>query len=266
MLIRFKGSAVHNLTITGSLREPNYEGLLLGKDIMVHADIHDGQEIIITRIGADSWGNRIRTVVHTSKNFGDAVVCGSLTKFLSPGELTCVIGEVYLDDINMKRYTDGAFPIFDLGFDPQTNTNNMNGNLDFQFSNHIIKGVYTGDANFTSAQKARAGLYRLYAQATIMGLVVNKTHPDCLQGSAELPGSVMNAAGLKQYKSVTVYNQSVGGAADTYAVPMPEGTVMTTGAMASFAKLGETVNIISYVISTEPLAGKIVLTDGVTVI
>ena len=44
-----------------------------------------------------------------------------------------------------------------------------------------------------------------------------------------------------------------GGIADTYAVPMPEGVVMTTGAMASFANIGEKVSVASYIMSKEKI-------------
>lgn len=265
MFERFKGSAIHNLIIT-SCGDSLNEGLFLDRKIMDLADLQEGQEIIITRIGADSWGNRIRTIVFSSENEGEAKVCGSLSKFLSVGELTCVIGEFYLDADKMNKFNKSGFPIFDLGFAPDTNKDNKNGNLDFQFSNRTKKGIKLGSPDYFLALKSRVGLQRMYAKSMVIGLKVNKTHPDCLQGSAELPGSVMVGANIQKYKSVTVYNQSQGGAADTYAVPMPEGVVMTTGAMASFAKIGESVNIVSYVISSTPIERTIIFTNGEKII
>ena len=64
-----------------------------------------------------------------------------------------------------------------------------------------------------------------------------------------MPKSVMEKVDMTQYKSVSVYNSTKGGVADTYVVPMPEGIVMTTGAMASFAQIGEHVSVASYVMS-----------------
>lgn len=80
MMLRFKGSAIHNLRILNS-NKAGLEGLYLGVDIMSAADLYNGQEVIITSIGGDSWKNRIKTVVHESNKEGDATVSGSLTKF-----------------------------------------------------------------------------------------------------------------------------------------------------------------------------------------
>lgn len=92
---------------------------------------------------------------------------------------------------------------------------------------------------------------------------INKTHPDCLHGSAEIPQSMLDAVGIRQYQSVSVYNTSVGGVADTYAVAMPEGTIMTTGAMASFAKLNDYVNVAAFDVTDCVIKPRICYTDGV---
>ena len=91
---------------------------------------------------------------------------------------------------------------------------------------------------------------------------INKTHPNCLQGSAEIPSELMQKAGLEKYQSISVYNLVRGGVADTYVVPTPPKIIMTTGAMANFAKIGEKVNVASYVIGVEKITPKIILTDG----
>ena len=67
-------------------------------------------------------------------------------------------------------------------------------------------------------------------------------------------------------KFVTVYNATYGGFADTYAVPMKEWIVMTTGAMATFAPIGTTVNIISFALSRKKLDLLITYTNGKNVI
>lgn len=266
MFVKFKGSAIHNLVITGVNTEAAIEGIYLGKDIMHKANIMDGEEIIITRIGADSWGNRIKTIAFASDGLGVAEVCGSLSHFLNVGEKTCVIAEIYNSKDYMDDYNQEKFPIFDLGFNPDTNNDNLDGNLDFQYFGHTVKGVNIDDEIFKVACEYRNTLLRAYVQSMICGLRVNKTHPDCLQGSAELPGSVMEKAGIQKYKSVSVYNNTQGGIADTYAVSMPEGVVMTTGAMASFAKIGECVNIVSFVLDTKTPQYCVVNTDGTKVI
>ena len=43
----------------------------------------------------------------------------------------------------------------------------------------------------------------MFLEAIVTNLQVTKTHPDCLQGSAELPKSVMDKIGISQYKSVS---------------------------------------------------------------
>ena len=263
MFEKFKGSAIHNLVITGVKENDEIEGIFLGEDILKSADIYEGEEIIITRIGADSWGNRIRTIAFKSNKDGDAIISGSLKKFLKIGEMTCVIAEVYNSDEKMNEYRENKYPIFDLGFDPKTNKDNLCGALDLQYFSFTRKNVDFKDDETVKAIHGRTGLLRSFAKSMVCGLVVNHTHPDCLQGSAELPASVMEKAGLERYKSVSVYNVSIGGIADTYAVPMPEGTVMTTGAMASFAKIGESVNVVSYILSEVSPVIDIVKTDGV---
>lgn len=43
---------------------------------------------------------------------------------------------------------------------------------------------------------------------------------------------------------------------------MPEGTVMTTGAMACFAKIGDVVNVATFDISPSEVVPTICYTDG----
>lgn len=72
----------------------------------------------------------------------------------------------------------------------------------------------------------------------------------------------MTKASVEKYQSVSVYNSSKGGVADTYAVPMPPKIVMTTGAMAQFAKKGEIVNVATYVIGKRNVVPVIIFTNG----
>jgi aspartate 1-decarboxylase len=121
-------------------------------------------------------------------------------------------------------------------------------------------------AGLESLKKQRKNFKRTVLSNLIIGLKINNTHPDCLHGSAEIPNTIMNACDLKQYQHVLVYNATLGGAADTYSVPMPEGIIMTTGAMAKFAKLGEVVNVSSFIETAENVNPKIVLTDGTNIL
>lgn len=260
---RFKCSAIHNLLITNSSESATLnEGIVIPKRIMDIVDIRNGQEVILTKVGAGNWKNRIRTFVIEGKDDNEVEIRGSLTKFLEKGDLTCIITEAYLNEKKLDEYNNQEFAIFDLGFDPMTNQDNSICTLDLQYANEKHRNIDINSKEFIEQKLKRKKLLKVFAQSIILGLKINKTHPDCLQGSAELPASVMIGANLQEYKSVSVYNATQGGVADTYAVPMPEGIVMTTGAMASFATIDNEVNVVSYVLSEKKVKQSIVVTDG----
>lgn len=256
----FKSSAIHNLRIQEVSCKG--EGIMLPQNIMEAINLKNYQEVIITHIGAGSWKNRIHTFVISGAENSPVVVRGSLSKFLNKGDLTCLIAEAYNDSMMMKRYHDNLLPILDYGFDPQKNYDNTAGTLDLQYNDTTVKNVEIGGVDFKRAIEERRDINRKFLKSLALNLKVNKTHPDCLQGSAELPESVLKACGIERYKSVSVYNKDAGGSADTYAVPMPEGVVMTTGAMASFASIGQTVAVAAYVIDRETPDITIIETDG----
>ena len=258
---KFKCSAIHNLIITkeNNSEELN-EGIVIPTQILEKTNLFDGQEVIITKIGAGNWKNRIKTFIIENKFNNEVEIRGSLTQFLKKGDLTCLIAECYMDEKTFKDYKNDEYAIFDLGFDPQNNIDNTKSTLDLQYYSHKEKNVLITSKIFKEQIKKRTNLLKVFAQSIIIGLTVNQTHPDCLQGSAELPKSIMKEAGLYEYKSVSVYNATLGGVADTYSVPMPEGVVMTTGAMASFANIGNNVNIVGFVLSENPVSKKIVIT------
>lgn len=259
---KFKCSAIHNLRITKvNSGEKLNEGIVIPKKILSKTNLFPGEEVIITKIGAGNWKNRIKTFIIEGKD-DEVEIRGSLTHFLKKGDFTCLISECYMDEKTFKDYLKDKYAIFDLGFDPKTNKDNRESILDLQFASHKEKNVSTRSKMFKEQVSIREKLLKVFAESIVIGLKINKTHPDCLQGSAELPRSVMEKAGLYEYKSVSVYNSSKGGVADTYSVPMPEGVVMTTGAMASFAKKGHMVNVVGYVLSELPVKQTVVYTDG----
>lgn len=258
-----KLSAIHNLMIQAS-ESGAREGLLLPRKLMVAADLQDYEQIIITKIRSGSLDNRIRTIVIGDDSDTSVTVCGSLAQYLSEGELTCIISETTMDEEAVSAFENDQWPIIDVGFNPETNKDNQKWIVELQYCNY--KHICDSPPSFNTALHQRQSLRRTRLSSLIMGLKINKTHPDCLHGSAEIPGSVLNAANISQYKSVSVYNATSGGRAETYAVSMPEGIVMTTGAMASFAKLGEVVNIATFDISSEILTPTICYTDGSCVI
>ena len=230
---------------------------------MKAADIQEYEQIIVTRIRKDSAVNRIRTIALSDEHCDAVVACGSIAHFFNPGDLTCIISESYLSDQDMSHYCEDTWPIIDIGFDPETNVNNRSWKTELQYhSKKIMLGEKTPDDGII---KSRSTVVRQRLSSIVYGLIINKTHPNCLQGSAEIPASVLSAADISQYSSVSVYNASVGGAADTYAVAMPEGIVMTTGAMESFATIGHCVNVATFVLAEYPVVPRFCHTDGTSV-
>ena len=260
--IYFKRSAVHNLLISKCRTKFRAgeipEGLVVPSDILKKCDILPWEQIIVTRIGGDNWVNRIKTFVIEGAAGGEVEARGSIAKFLNKGELTCLISNTLLNKKELRAYSNDKLPIFDLGFDPEKNADNSVSRLDIEYRNKKFRNV----DEYASLAKVRKGLRRTFLSSLIVGLKINKTHPDCLQGSAELPKNIMDNAGLERYQAVAVYNFSKGGVAETYAVPMPPKVVMTTGAMAKFAKKGEVVNVATFSVSDRKIVPAIVHTDG----
>jgi len=261
--IIFKRSAIHNLVITNCRntfkQDEIAEGLVIPKGILRKSDILPWEQVIVTKINGNNWINRIKTFVIEGEDNGKVEARGSLSKFLEKGDLTCLITRTLLNEKEVALYKQNKFPIFDLGFDPDKNKDNLiESRLDIEYGNKKIRDVKDSE----TLARDRKEIKRLFISSLILGLKINKTHPDCLQGSAELPGNIMTKASVEKYQSVSVYNSSKGGVADTYAVPMPPKVVMTTGAMAQFAKKGEIVNVATYEIGTKSVAPVIISTNG----
>lgn len=261
--IIFKRSAIHNLIITNcrnTFKQGEIvEGLVIPKDILRKSDILPWEQVIVTKISGNNWINRIKTFIIEGKDNGKVEARGSLSKFLKNGDLICLISRTLLNEKEVALYKQNEFPIFDLGFDPHKNTDNLIvGRLDVEYGSKKIRDV----KDFKNFVKERKEIRRFFLSSLILNLKINKTHPDCLQGSAELPGNIMTKANIERYQSVSVYNSSKGGVADTYVVPTPPKIVMTTGAMAKFAKKGEIVNVATYIIGIKSTPPIIVLTNG----
>ena len=258
----FKRSAVHNLLIsrcrTKFSKNEISEGLVIPKDILMKCDILPWEQIIVTKIDGNNWINRVKTFVIEGEVDSKVEARGSIARFLNQGDLTCLISNTILNEKELKSYINNKLPIFDLGFDPKTNKNNNVSRLDVEYRSEKLRDV----KKYASLVKGRKKIRRLFLSSLVMGLKINKTYPDCLQGSAELPKNIMDNAGLERYQSVAVYNSSKGGIADTYVVPMPPKVVMTTGAMAKFAKKGEVVNIATFAASDKNINPTIIFTDG----
>lgn len=243
----FKRSAVHNLRVTRIVASGGTldEGLVLPSGLMAAAGIAPFEQIVVTNMRGGSWDNRIHSFAVPGEG-DDVEGLGSLARFLEPGDLTCVIARGFVTAAGLEEIEAGRLPCIDVGFDPATN-----------LANDL--GAAALALEYAQGRKERVArvpdvVHDLHARhftgphlsSLLTGLVVTDTHPDCLQGSAELPGELMEAAGLARYQGVLVYNADAGGMAETYAVPMPPGVVMTTGAMAGFAPKGTRTHVASY--------------------
>ena len=139
---KFKCSAVHNLVITKlNDNEKLNEGICIPTSILEKVDMHNGQEVIITKIGSGPWKNRLKTFIIENKDNNEVEVRGSLTHFLAVGDLTCLITECYLKEDIYSEYGKDEYAIFDLGFDPKNNKDNTISQLDLQFYSHKEKDV-----------------------------------------------------------------------------------------------------------------------------
>jgi aspartate 1-decarboxylase len=261
--IFFKRSAIHNLIVTDCQANPKSgeigEGLVVPRDILAKSDILPWEQVIVTKIDGNNWVNRIKTFIIEGETIGKVEARGSLARFLNKGDLTCLITRTLLNEKEIILYRQNKFPIFDLGFAPNSNKDNLLASrLDIEYGSKKVRGAL----DYKGFTKSRKAIKRFFLSSLILNLKINKTHPDCLQGSAELPGNIMEKSHLEKYQSVSVYNSSKGGVADTYVVPMPPKVVMTTGAMAQFAKKGEVVNVATYTIGIKNMTPVVVYTDG----
>jgi len=257
-LASFKRTAIHNIRISAACQntEGIAEGLVIPRALMELADIQPFEQIVVTNSKGKNWDNRVYSFVIP----GDTEhieARGSLTQFLECGSLICIITRGFLVQDAEQAYLANELPLVDVGFCPGTNTSNCveDAKVLLEYSDHKQEVDHIPESLLV-----RRGDYfsRSVLSNLICGLKVTATHPDCLQGSAELPEEIMRVAKLNRYRSVLVYNADEGGAAETYAVPMPPGVVMTTGAMAGFAPIGTTTNIAAYSVSNSKLIPTIV--------
>lgn len=75
------------------------------------------------------------------------------------------------------------------------------------------------------------------------------------EGSIEIPGDLMDAAGLWEGERVLVTSMTAGGRLETYVQRGPEGTgkIIMNGGAAHLIKKGERVTIMAFGWSEEPL-------------
>src|SRR3989338_7311788 len=219
--ILFKLSAIHNLVIdrtTGLNPATTFnEGLVIPNAILQKSDIRPYEQVIVARIKGNNLKNRIKTFVIPGQHPTSVEARGSLNFFLKKDDIICIISQTLLNKIEVEKYKKNLFPIFDLGYKPGKKNNNVKtSNLDIEFNNKKIKNCNNA-AFHNNAMRSR--LKRFYLSSLILDLEINNTNPNCLRGSAELPKDVMKKGGIKKYQSVSVYNSSRGGVADTYTIP-----------------------------------------------
>ncbi|WP_409471659.1 aspartate 1-decarboxylase [Streptomyces sp. HC307] len=258
-----KRSAIHNLRIDAGGPNPDRkpdegigEGLALPEALRTASDLVVGEAIIVARIGGDNLHNRVRTFVapSTSEN---VEARGSLGYFLSEGDLVCVISETRLSAQGQQLHRSGDLHIVDYGIVPGQGF--QSGTLKYERLGRPDEKI-AGSPDDSSLREVL--MPRVLLHSLITNLVVNDTNDDCLLGSAEIPGGLMDQVGMTRHNMVTVYNSSSGGCTDTYAVPMPPGVVMTTGAMAGFAPIGTRVHVASFALGDRSLTASVLDTDG----
>jgi len=101
-------------------------------------------------------------------------------------------------------------------------------------------------------------------------LLKSKIHRACVtdanvdyEGSISLPTDLMEQAGLWAGEKVLVASISRGGRLETYVQPGPPGTgrITINGGAAHLIGRGERITIMSYALSTEPIAATRLLCD-----
>jgi len=259
--VMFKRSCIHNLRITSVSKAQNGidEGLVIPESILALSDILPFEQIIVTNIRGKNWDNRVVSFAIPGTEEGLIEARGSLAHLFREGDLICVISRSYLDnEVGMKSFKEDKLALVDVGFDPSSNLNNASkdGNICYEYCS---KKNPTKNLNSDILALREKLLPRILLSHLLLDLEVTETHPDCLQGSAELPGVIMEAAGLTRYQGVHVFNASIGGASETYAVPMPPGVVMTTGAMANFAPIGTLTHVSSFNMGSSIIAKPCIL-------
>lgn len=243
VLTPMKRSAVHNLRVDAVSHPGSHdplavdEGLFLPRELMRDADLAPWERVTVARVAGGLHQNRVETFVQTSRT-GRVEVAGSLAVFIEPAELVCVISETMMTDEQLALHSADALPVVDCG----SPLGVAGSAVRWEF---LSKETHIAPAT----ARTRDALPRWMMRNYIGGLVVTETHPDCLHGSAEVPGSILDRVGLTRHRMVTVYNVASGSAARTYAVPVREGLVQTTGGMAGFAPEGSTVNVAHFALS-----------------
>lgn len=254
----FKRAAIHNLRVTSISQTPQdiLEGLVIPKTLMKAADLVPFERVIVTNGRGSNWNNRIYSFVIPGDDLR-VEARGSLTKLLNKDTLICIIANGYLNEEGMAAYYAHDFPIIDIGFSPQNIVPNDLQSLKI-FLEYDKDITEVTNINKNIVNKRQIFSYRCLLTHLVCSLKVNRTHPDCLHGSAEIPHDILTMAEITPRQSVFVYNVDQGGFAETYAVPIEEKTVMTTGAMANFAPQGTQTNLAIYCITSDINPPKII--------
>ncbi len=81
---------------------------------------------------------------------------------------------------------------------------------------------------------------REFVGAKLHGLIITDKSLD-YEGSATIPVSLMQRAGIHPYERVYLVNKATGTRWDTYALPGPEGQFVLNGAAARLGEVGDEV-------------------------
>jgi aspartate 1-decarboxylase len=101
---------------------------------------------------------------------------------------------------------------------------------------------------------------RTYVSAKVHGLKVTGKALG-YNGSASIPRSLMDAAGLEPYEQVQVVNRANGERFVTYAIPGPEGEFVLNGAAARLGEPGDECLVIAYCQAPEFPGARVAFVD-----
>ncbi|UCH95174.1 MAG: hypothetical protein JSV88_33700 [Candidatus Aminicenantes bacterium] len=266
MFYQFKRTAIHNILVTSSIRNPSEylsEGLVIPEKMMKLGDIVPYERIMVTRHGGNNWQNRMYSFAIPGKS--EVVEArGALAHLLEKEEkkdkevYCCIISGTYLDSDQYEAYCQGTLPIpiIDIRFHPNhgTRSNGLSqAKMALEFPGKTSD--YSEIDKYQELEKEvidqRKQLPRIMLSNLASGLKVAEIEHHCIELSAELPVETMKKAGMIKNQSIFVYNSSRGGiSAESYVVPNTRNDkVIISGALSKVAGFGDIISEASFVIT-----------------
>lgn len=104
---------------------------------------------------------------------------------------------------------------------------------------------------------------RAFCRAKIHRATVTETDVNYI-GSIAIDADLLDRVELLPGEKVAVWNVTNGERFETYALPAPrgEGAVIVNGAAAHRCRPGDTVIVVAFVLTDEPIVPRMILVDG----